>query len=67
MTQKPTVLLVTQYFDPEVFYINRVVESLSKRGNSIAVLTGQPNYPEGKIFKGFHWWSISKKKSVALA
>lgn len=66
MTQKLKVLVVTQYFSPEVFYINKVVESLWKRGNSIAVLTGQPNYPEGKIFKGYHWWSISKKEERGI-
>ncbi len=47
------ILLVTQYFWPEVFRINDVVEGLLERGHEIVVLTGLPNYPEGKFAKGY--------------
>lgn len=47
------VLVLTQYYWPESFRINEVVESLIAIGCQVTVLTGQPNYPQGKIFKGY--------------
>lgn len=47
------VLVVSQYFWPESFVINDVVEDLQKIGCEVTVLTGQPNYPEGRIFPGY--------------
>lgn len=47
------ILIVSQYFYPEFFRINEVAKSLADRGNKIYVLTGIPNYPSGKIFKGY--------------
>jgi glycosyltransferase involved in cell wall biosynthesis len=44
------ILVVSQYFWPENFRINDLVVELAKRGNDVTVLTGHPNYPEGKIF-----------------
>lgn len=50
------VLVVSQYFWPESFRINEVVASLAARAIATDVLTGQPNYPEGKVFSGYHAW-----------
>jgi glycosyltransferase involved in cell wall biosynthesis len=47
------ILVVSQYFWPENFRINDLVVELVKRGNDVTVLTGHPNYPEGKIFPEF--------------
>ncbi len=47
------VLIVSQYFWPESFRINELVESLVARGVDVDVLTGKPNYPEGKIYPGY--------------
>ena len=47
------VLVVSQYFWPEVFRINEVVESLQGAGCEVVVLTGQPNYPQGNTYPGF--------------
>jgi glycosyltransferase involved in cell wall biosynthesis len=47
------VLILSQYFWPESFRINEVVESLRQAGCEISVLTGQPNYPDGKVFPGY--------------
>lgn len=47
------ILIVSQYFWPEFFIINDVVQTLSSQGHSIKVLTGKPNYPNGKIFDGY--------------
>lgn len=47
------VLVVTQYFWPENFRINDLVSGLIERGHSVTVLTGIPNYPEGRFFSGY--------------
>ena len=47
------LLVVTQYFWPEGFRINDLVQSLVSRGVAVDVLTGKPNYPDGKIYSGY--------------
>jgi len=47
------ILLVTQYFWPESFRVNDLVEGLIARGHEVTVLTGLPNYPAGRLFKGY--------------
>lgn len=47
------VLVLSQYYWPESFRINEVVESLRRVGCQITVLTGQPNYPQGEVFDGY--------------
>jgi glycosyltransferase involved in cell wall biosynthesis len=47
------VLIVSQYFWPESFPINDVVKSLTEKGIEVDVLTGKPNYPDGKFFAGY--------------
>ena len=44
------ILIITQYFWPENFRINDLVQALSGRGHQITILTGEPNYPSGKFF-----------------
>jgi len=50
---KVRVLIVSQYFWPEEFRINEVCKTLIEKGIQVDVLTGKPNYPEGKIFAGY--------------
>ena len=47
------ILLVTQYFYPEVFKSNDLAFELAKRGHHVDALVGIPNYPEGKYYKGY--------------
>lgn len=47
---KKKILVVCQHFYPENFRINDECFELAKRGHSVTVLTGLPNYPEGSIF-----------------
>jgi colanic acid biosynthesis glycosyl transferase WcaI len=47
------LLVVTQYFWPENFRINDLVVELVRRGHQVTVLTGLPNYPEGRVFREF--------------
>jgi glycosyltransferase involved in cell wall biosynthesis len=47
------VLIWSQYFWPETFCINELAAALRQEGVQVSVLTGKPNYPEGKIFQGY--------------
>ncbi len=47
------ILLVTQYFYPENFKSNDIAFELVKRGYEVDVLSGIPNYPEGKYYKRY--------------
>lgn len=47
------ILIVSQYFWPEQFFINDFVRALTAQGHVVEVLTGKPNYPDGKLFDGY--------------
>ena len=47
------ILIFTNHYDPEYFKINDVVQWISEKNATISVITGNPNYPSGKLFKGF--------------
>ncbi len=52
------ILILSQYFWPEAFRINDVAESLVDAGDDVTVLTGHPNYPDGKVFAGYRSISV---------
>lgn len=43
------ILIVCQYYYPEPFRISDICETLAQRGHEVTVLTGLPNYPEGRV------------------
>lgn len=47
------ILIVSQYFWPENFRINDLVDELAGRGHDVTVLTGEPNYPEGHLYPDY--------------
>ena len=47
------VLIISQYFWPENFRINDLSAGLVERGHKVSVLTGIPNYPDGRFFQGY--------------
>ncbi|MBE6600262.1 MAG: glycosyltransferase family 4 protein [Ruminococcaceae bacterium] len=47
------ILVVSQYFYPENFRVNALCEELVRRGHDVTVLTGYPQYPQGKIYDGY--------------
>ncbi len=56
------ILIISQYFWPENFRINELALSLKNKGHKVTVLTGQPNYPEGRFFKGYGF--LKKNREV---
>lgn len=47
------ILVVSQHYWPEPFNVSDICESLVARGHEVTVLTGLPNYPEGRIPKEY--------------
>ena len=67
------ILIVSQYFWPEQFRVNDLVEELCKRGHKITVLTGKPNYPCGTVYEAYlrnksfyNWYKGAKIIRVPL-
>lgn len=56
------VLVYTNHFFPEQFKINEIVQWLSESNFEVRVVTCIPNYPEGKFYKGYGFWSIIGEK-----
>ncbi len=60
------ILVVTQYFWPEEFRINDICEGLLNEGHEVEVLTGMPNYPDGKIFTGYSTFGPYKENHKGI-
>lgn len=56
------ILVICQYFHPEQFRINDICTEWVKRGYDVTVLTGIPNYPQGKFFDGYGL--IKKRREI---
>ena len=50
---KKHILVISQYFYPEQFRINDICTEWVKKGYKVTVVTGIPNYPQGKYYEGF--------------
>jgi len=57
---KKRILVISQYFYPEQFRINDICLELEKRGYEVTVITGIPNYPQGKFYKGYGFFKKRK-------
>lgn len=47
------ILIVSQFFWPENLRINDLSAGLIERGHQVTVLTGIPNYPDGRFYSGY--------------
>lgn len=54
------ILIVSQYFWPESFPVNDLAKGLRRKGHDVTVLTGMPNYPEGRFFPGYKAFPIRR-------
>lgn len=57
---KKHILVISQYFYPEEFRINDICSEWVKRGYKVTVLTGIPNYPQGKFYNGYGFFNRRK-------
>lgn len=56
------ILIMTQYFYPETFRVNTLCAELVRRGHEVTVLTGYPQYPQGKIYEGYGFYKPYEKQ-----
>lgn len=54
------ILIVSQVFFPENFKINNLVKYLISSGHELTIITGKPNYPEGKFYNNYGIFSKIK-------
>lgn len=61
------ILIYTNHYYPENFKINDVVQWLIDEKYIVRVITGNPNYPQGKLFKGFNkFGSVFIKENLKI-
>lgn len=61
VTKKKHILVLCQVFYPEQFRINDMCCEWIRRGYQITVVTGIPNYPQGKFYDGYGLWKKRKE------
>lgn len=54
------ILVIAQYFYPEQFRINDICSEWVEKGYQVTVITGIPNYPQGKYYKGYGFFKKRK-------
>lgn len=57
------ILVVCQYYYPEPFRITDICETLAEKGHKVTVLTGLPNYPEGRVLDDYRY---GKKRNETI-
>ena len=64
------ILIFTNHYFPEQFKINDLVNWLSQEDFEIRVVTGLPNYPDGKVFKGYNilsnFFRVNRNKKLKV-
>ena len=61
------IQIVTQYFYPEPMRITDIAQELHKMGHDVRVLTGVPNYPEGKVLADYKGRNFKKHQKETLS
>jgi len=62
------ILLLTQYYPPEVGApqerLSYLAKYLARRGHQVKVLTCQPNYPHGQLYRGYEnpLWKVKSER-----
>lgn len=61
------ILFLSEYFDPEpVLKGMGFVQEMVRQGHSVEVLTGFPNYPEGRIYPGYRLRLIQREEVAGV-
>ena len=62
------ILIVTEYFYPEEFKINEVAQEWKNKGYKVDILTHNPTYPHGQIYKHYKnkWFSKESYEGMTV-
>ncbi len=59
------ILYLTQYFPPEMgapqARIPELMVQMVRLGHRVTILTAMPNYPHGRIFRGYRWRPVMRE------
>lgn len=55
------ITIFTNHFYPEVFKVNDIAFQWAQQGHKVRVVTGVPNYPLGKFYKGYGFFTKSRE------
>lgn len=69
VNQALRILFVTQWFEPEPFFKGLpFAQELQRRGHTVQVLTGFPNYPGGKLYQGYRvrFWQREMMEGISI-
>lgn len=56
------ILVVCQYYHPEPFRVSKFCSLLQSQGHEVTVLTGMPNYPEGRFYSDYGYFGPMQEK-----
>jgi len=56
------ILVVSPRYWPENYKINDICAGFAERGYRVDVISGQPNFPAGQFFDGYHSYGHSEEK-----
>lgn len=59
---KQHILVISQYFYPENFRINDICREWVNHGYEVTVVTGIPNYPQGRFYEGYGWFKRRREE-----
>jgi colanic acid biosynthesis glycosyl transferase WcaI len=63
------VLLLSQWYTPEPdIKVHLLAKGLAARGHQVTVITGFPNYPQGRVYPGYRqrFWQWEKSNAVRV-
>lgn len=61
------ILFLSEYFDPEpVLKGLAFAQEMMRQGHTVEVLTGFPNYPEGRIYQGYRLQLIHREEVAGV-
>ena len=60
------ILVISQYFYPEQFRINDICKEWINRGYQVTVITGIPNYPQGRYYANYGLFKKRKEQHEGI-
>ncbi len=60
------LLIFSKHYYPEPFLIDELAVEIRKHIKNVYIVTSQPNYPEGRDYKGYNLFSFSKEERNGL-
>src|SRR3990167_2786067 len=61
------ILVLSHFYDPEPLpKPSDLAQALARRGHTVSVITGFPNYPSGKLYPGYRLRLVCKEEIAGI-